>query len=767
MKKCTLFIVYMLAGFAAFASQNLIKNADLKNGLLDFGFSDSAPETLGVKIEKFSDSANSLSYSAGESCLGGLNLSEVRVSRDGVYEISFSAKASHPLQIRLLALANGNTVYRHQLAKFDVGTEWKKYSYKLDMKRFRVLDEWLPLRFEKVSKAAARLSFADFRLVPQSGAVETPKFSVLIDETKLSADSSFLKKITKRFSAECVSNAAIFDKNAEVSAAIAGRNFGAAKTAKLDWFVSPKYSEEVLAKGSAEIELPSGDFSKEFVFNAPDKNGLYVLNFSVDGEKSGCVPFAVSPRMRVAAGDLPVDLGYCGVFTNGESGCPTAEEIAYLADSGIVYLRMWDGGNPFNWRVIEPKEGVYEWTVADETVRLAAKNKLQVVPVLGGMFFVYPPEMGLRGHRQADWLYAKSEVVRTLQGFENQGRKAIKPPLEDWKRMVSAVAKRYKGKIKYYEVMNEPNIIWRDFATYYPYLESAHDVLKGVDARNRVVGFSTTGDYGGNINGFFATMLKMGAGKFCDVASFHSYSALFEDTPKSGTEVISQFKKNLVENGVNVPLWHTELYYINPMCKGGGDHANGPVFHAGYLIRRYLVDASSGVRASILLPGATLGSKNGSNCKTANFARGRYIPYASVEAPEISANERFLVSAVFAKMLYKTKYAGSRELRDGMLAYKFAGKKSKKAVATLFWLGCHLENLNLDRSNLKTKLVDPMDRKPLNLGKLPEGVGVFDVFGNALASDSNGDVVVPVSPIPVYIKADDSVLLDVFLKNLE
>ena len=99
MKKCTLFIVYMLAGFAAFASQNLIKNADLKNGLLDFGFSDSAPEKLGVKIEKFSDSANSLSYSAGESCLGGLNLSEVRVSRDGVYEISFSAKASHPLQV--------------------------------------------------------------------------------------------------------------------------------------------------------------------------------------------------------------------------------------------------------------------------------------------------------------------------------------------------------------------------------------------------------------------------------------------------------------------------------------------------------------------------------------------------------------------------------------------------------------------------------------------------------------------------------------------
>ena len=767
MKKHTLFAACMFAGLAAFASPNLIKNADLKNGLRDFGFSDATPKELDVKIEKFSDSANALSYSAGEECLGGLNLSEVRVSRDEVYDISFSAKASHPLQIRLIALANGKSIYRHQLAKFDVGTEWKTYSYKLDMKRFRVLDEWLPLRFEKVSKAAARLSFADFRFIPQSGGADAPNLSVVVDSTKLSSESSFIKKILKKFSSDCVSNAAIFDKNAEVSADITGRNFGAAKRAKLEWFVSQKNSGEVMTKGSSEIELSSGDFSEKFVFNAPSKNGLYVLSFSIDGEQSGNVPFAVSPRMRVSAGDLPVDLGYCGVFTNGESGCPTAEEIAYLADSGIVYLRMWDGGNPFNWRVIEPKEGVYNWTVADETVRLAAKNKLQVVPVLGGMFFVYPPEMGLRGHRQADWLYAKSEVVRTMQGFENQGRKAIKPPLEDWKRMVTAIAERYKGKIKYYEVMNEPNIIWRDFATYYPYLESAHDVLKGIDARNQVVGFSTTGDYGGNINGFFATMLKMGAGKFCDVASFHSYSALFEDTPKSGTAVISQFKKSLLESGVNVPLWHTELYYINPTSKGGGDHANGPVFHAGYLIRRYLVDASSGVRASILLPGSTLGLRNGSNCKTANFARGRYIPYASVEEPEISANERFLVSAVFAKTLYKTKYAGSRELRDGMLAYKFVGKKSKKAIAAFFWLGCHLENLNLDRTNLKTKLVDPLDRKPLKLGKLPEGVKVFDVFGNALAPDSNGDIVVPVSPIPVYVKASDSALLDAFLKTLE
>lgn len=246
-----------------------------------------------MKIEKFSDSANSLSYSAGESCLGGLNLSEVRVSRDGVYEISFSAKASHPLQIRLLALANGNTVYRHQLAKFDVGTSWKTYSYRLDMKRFSVLDEWLPLRFEKVSKAAARLSFADFRLVPQSGAAEAPKLSVVVDGAKLSAGSPYLKKIRRKFSADCVSTG----RHIRQKRGGFGRHYGAefrqrAKKAKLDWFVSPKIRRKYSRKARRKSSFLRGIFLQKFAFPAPSKNGLYVLRFSVDGEKS-------RPRFRL------------------------------------------------------------------------------------------------------------------------------------------------------------------------------------------------------------------------------------------------------------------------------------------------------------------------------------------------------------------------------------------------------------------------------------------------------------------------------------
>ena len=119
----------------------------------------------------------------------------------------------------------------------------------------------------------------------------------------------------------------------------------------------------------------------------------------------------------------------------------------------------------------------------------------------------------------------------------------------------------------------------------------------------------------------------MGAGKFSDVISFHSYSSLYEDSPKRGDEVIAKFKKNLAECKLDVPLWHTELYYLNPLCKGGGDHETGPIFHAGYLIRRYLVDASQGVRAAILLPASFVANKSSGECKLSNFAKGRYIPY--------------------------------------------------------------------------------------------------------------------------------------------
>ena len=102
-----------------------------------------------------------------------------------------------------------------------------------------------------------------------------------------------------------------------------------------------------------------------------------------------------------------------------------------------------------------------------------------------------------------------------------------------------------------------------------------------------------------------------------------------------------------------------------------------------------------------------------------------------------------------------------------MLAYEFVGKKSEHAVATLFALDCHMENLNKSRNNLKSKVVDKLGRKPVNLGKLPSGIEIEDIYGNKIKADANGDTIIPVSPIPVYIKAENKGELDAFLDRLD
>lgn len=767
MKIPSVMFLFSFAAASMLNAANLIGNGDFKSGTKDFGFSDAAPEKLGIKIESLSDSSNALTYTAEADGLGGLNMSEVNISPDGAYTFSFKAKASKPVKIRLIALANGNTIYRYEIAKFDISTDWKTYSHKLDLKKMMKagVDVWIPFRFEKVSKEKVDLSFADIRLEGDKPKGQADLTGISVE---LKPSITAVGKIKNRLSGKVDSGAPIYDKNAEIELEIAGINSEQSpKKLSFNWKIKNIATDQYVSEGGSEIEIPAGSFGIESGVAAPSENGIYNLETTLGGNRLADKHFAVSPKVRTGTGVLPIDTGYCGVLTNGEQAKPTPEEMAFLADTGISYIRTWDSGNPFNWRVLEPKEGEYFWEITDETVRLARKNGLKVLPVLGGMFFVYPPEMGLRGHRQADWLYAKSEVSRAIPGFEAAGRMAINPPLEDWERMVEAVGRRYKGKIRQYEIMNEPNIIWRDYSTYYRYLESAHKVLKKIDKRNKVVGFSTTGDYGGHINGFLATLLKMGAGKFSDVISFHSYSSLYEDSPKRGDEVIAKFKKNLAECKLDVPLWHTELYYLNPLCKGGGDHETGPIFHAGYLIRRYLVDASQGVRAAILLPASFVANKSSGECKLSNFAKGRYIPYQSVEKFKIYPNFHFIASAVFAQNLYNTKFANARSFPNRMLAYEFVGKKSEHAVATLFALDCHMENLNKSRNNLKSKVVDKLGRKPVNLGKLPSGIEIENIYGNKIKADANGDTIIPVSPIPVYIKAENKGELDAFLDRLD
>ncbi|MBQ6534115.1 MAG: hypothetical protein IJI37_03005, partial [Opitutales bacterium] len=490
--------------FAAplFADVNLIRNADFSEGLAHFGFSDAMPEKVGARIGEDPQVGKYLAYKAEKDGWGGLNFSEIYLGEKGKFVFSFKAKASAPIQMHLVALRLSdinNNIYRHNIRPFKLDGEWREFKIDVDLSKIRGAGEaWTPFRIEKYTgdpakpfPQAAEIFFADFKLVPAGGdidAIQLREKSAFYAEVFFSADA---KKRKSPFMS--------FDRSDNLNmAAKFTNNTGAVRRVKVQAIIKKQPNGETIYDESRDVEVPAGKSSAKFDIGKIARNGRYVAELKVNGEPASWVDFAITPRVRAKRGELPIDIGYCGVVTDGEQGAPTADEMSFLAETGISIIRTWDGGNPFNWRCIEPEEGKYFWDITDETVRLACENNIDVLPVLGGMFFIYPPEMAMRGHRQAPWLYAKSKACRTIPAFEKQGRKAIMPPMEDWNRMVTAVASRYKGKIKHFEIMNEPNIIWADHMIYYPYLESASKIIRGMHPDNKVVGFSTTGDYGGN-----------------------------------------------------------------------------------------------------------------------------------------------------------------------------------------------------------------------------------------------------------------------------
>lgn len=135
--------------------------------------------------------------------------------------------------------------------------------------------------------------------------------------------------------------------------------------------------------------------------------------------------------------------------------------------------------------------------------------------------------------------------------------------LSRWKEYVRGLAERYKGRIKYWEVINEPNggghFAPRDYVTV---LKAAYGVLKDVDPENVVVGFSGTSCY----HTWSEQVLAAGGGNYIDVLSLHNYfatSPIQEYFGKARLKYVRDCVTRYV--GRQLPIWNTECGIHQPM----------------------------------------------------------------------------------------------------------------------------------------------------------------------------------------------------------
>ena len=121
---------------------------------------------------------------------------------------------------------------------------------------------------------------------------------------------------------------------------------------------------------------------------------------------------------------------------------------------------------------------------------------------------------------------------------------------------VRAVVERFKGRVKYWEVINEPNLGHvGPPEKYMEFLSATAKIIKEIDPNAKVVGPNTCGiDLNWN-----RKFLELGGGKLIDVYSVHDYEGHESLDPIHWRWKYGELKKLLDEFGLkDMPLWQTE-----------------------------------------------------------------------------------------------------------------------------------------------------------------------------------------------------------------
>ncbi len=259
-------------------------------------------------------------------------------------------------------------------------------------------------------------------------------------------------------------------------------------------------------------------------------------------------------------------------------------EIAYdhVANIGLHWVRIQSG-----WRRTEQQKGVYDFAWLDSIVDNLIQRDLEPWLCLCYGNPLYTPH---------------AEAVFGSMGC---------PPVETeeernaWDAYVRAVVERYKGRIRWYEVWNEPDLAysWRHSwdadkhaANPYEYADFCRATACAVhetDPEAKVVGFAVAHAY--NLT-FLSRALGHGLAEHLDAVSFHIYA--IDDTLRPG--FIKTMRALLDAYNPRIELIQGEAGGQSRPDGLGAMHGFGwtPEKQVKYLLRGTVHDLHSGVKFS-------------------------------------------------------------------------------------------------------------------------------------------------------------------------
>ncbi|MEM1058138.1 MAG: endo-1,4-beta-xylanase [Verrucomicrobiota bacterium] len=195
-----------------------------------------------------------------------------------------------------------------------------------------------------------------------------------------------------------------------------------------------------------------------------------------------------------------------------------------------------------NWNVIEPTNDAWNWTVADNYLDSAEANNINV----SGVF-----------------AFATNWAAPSQKHFPMSN-------LPEWEEYVGEVTKRYAGRVKYWEVWNEPNAGSfnagnNSAADYATLLRLAYAAAKAEDP-DAQIGISIANFHVDYIRAVITALGNQGAADSFDFIAVHPYELAGKMNEGDGEmyylNIVPALRQMLAVHApskVNVPIWFTEL----------------------------------------------------------------------------------------------------------------------------------------------------------------------------------------------------------------
>jgi len=193
------------------------------------------------------------------------------------------------------------------------------------------------------------------------------------------------------------------------------------------------------------------------------------------------------------------------------------------------------------WAAVEPQRNKYNWTNCDRVINYAQQNDLSVLLIIG-----YTPS------------------------WANRFRGINYPPdnVADWEKFVKTAVLRYKGKVKYWNIWNEPNVSdffaqGKDVFVKKIFLPAAK-VIRANDPEAFIVGPELAHLLSDGQEWYFwMKYILTEAGNYIDVVSHHMYINegvyFMYELLEKGESFIPSVKQIIDETGNGAkPFWITE-----------------------------------------------------------------------------------------------------------------------------------------------------------------------------------------------------------------